>query len=207
MIREHFDLSWIANGRVDGVDRETLSLLKRAGCHMLKFGVESGSDTLLKNYQKGITIEQTRTAFRAARNAGLDTHAHIVFGGPGETLETIDDTIAFAKELAPFSASFGILTPYPGTQLFDEVARKFPEILDGTDSTMENLHVQGFYSKSICGLSGPFLLRKIKEAYRRFYFRPSYCLQRLKGIETFEELMILTIAGLNIFSFAATGKK
>lgn len=207
MIRENMGLHWIANGRVDMVDRETLRLMKMAGCHMIKFGVETGSDEILKNYKKGITTAQTKEAFRLAQQAGLDTHAHLVIGGPGETPETIDNTIEFVKKLNPTTASFGILTPYPGTELFDLVASKHPEICDGSDSTMANLHTEGFYSESICGLMGPELSRAVVRAYRRFYFRPQYLFRRLVAIRSLEELMILIIAGTNIFQFSLSGNK
>ncbi len=207
MIREKMDLSWIANGRVDMIDKETMILMKRAGCHMLKFGVETGSDEILKNYKKGTTAVQAEKVFRETRETGLETHAHIVIGGPGETPETIDNTISFVKKLDPDSASFGILTPYPGTALFEMAAGKHPEILDGSDSTMLNLHTEGFFSESICGIKGEELSKAVVNAYRRFYLRPSYLLRRLKGIDSFEQFMILAIAGLNIFRFSMTGNK
>jgi anaerobic magnesium-protoporphyrin IX monomethyl ester cyclase len=207
MMARNLGLSWIANGRVDMVDRETLHLMHRAGCHLIKFGVETGSDEILRNYKKGITTAQTAEAFRWAHEAGLDTHAHLVIGGPGETPETIENTIKFVKKLNPTTASFGILTPYPGTELFDLVAAKHPEIRDGSDSTMTNLHTEGFYSESICGMMGQELSQAVVRAYRKFYFRPQYLLKRLVGIRSFEELMILTVAGTNIFQFSLSGNK
>ena len=131
---------------------------------------------------------------------GLDTHAHIVFGGPGETPETIDQTMRFVLELNPTTASFGILTPYPGTELFDMVASKHPEIRDGTDSNMENLHVSGLFSHDICGLDGNYLSKQITRAYRRFYLRPSYLFRRLLSLRNYGELMRTLIAGTYVFS-------
>lgn len=207
MLRENLDLSWIANGRVDMVDQDMLQLMKRAGCHLVKFGVESGSDNILKNYRKGTTTNQATRAFAMAKNAGLDTHAHLVFGGPGETRETIRQTITFVLALSPSTASFGILTPYPGTELFDLVAKKRPEILDGSGSNMENLHTTAFFSQEICGLDNEFLSKAITRAYRKFYLRPGYLLKKFSKIDSFEELLILAVAGLNIIYFAATGEK
>lgn len=207
MLSEGLDLKWIANGRVDMVDEPTMQLMKRAGCHMLKFGVETGEDEILKVYRKGATCDQAREAFRAARAAGLSTHAHIIFGGPGETQQTIDKTIRFVKSIRPTLASFGILTPYPGTSLFEMVAEKRPEIRDGSDSNMENLHVEGFYSDAICQMKGEELSRAVIKAYRRFYLRPWYLLERLFSSRSVEELMIQTIAGLNVFQFALSGRK
>jgi anaerobic magnesium-protoporphyrin IX monomethyl ester cyclase len=207
MIRKNLDLKWIANGRVDMIDKDAMILMKRAGCHMIKFGVESASNEILKNYKKEIRPEQTVKAFAMAQEVGLDTHAHIVLGGPGETLETIRQTLDFAKKIKASTASFGILTPYPGTELFDRVAKQYPEIMDGSDSTMENLHTQGFFSESICGISGKELSHYIVRAYRSFYLRPSYLWERFRRIESLEELLILFMGGMNIFQFSMTGNK
>lgn len=207
MIEENLGLSWIANGRVDMIDRETMRLMKRAGCHMLKFGVESGSEELLKAYRKGTTLEQARRTFRDAAAEGLETHAHLVLGGPGETPESLKKTIAFVKELQPTTASFGLLTPYPGTELFRRVQEKHPEIRDGSASNMANLHIDGFYSETISGMSGQELNRWLLKFYRSFYLRAGYVLKRLSGIRSASQATSLLIAGLNIFNFSLSGKK
>ncbi|ADU61720.1 MAG: B12-binding domain-containing radical SAM protein [Pseudodesulfovibrio sp.] len=207
MVKDSLDLSWIANGRVDLVDSEALAAMKKAGCHMIKFGVETGSDEILRRYKKGTTAEQARQAFRYAKEVGLDTHAHLVVGGPGESEATLAHTIEFVKELDPTTASFGILTPYAGTELFEEVAAKHSEIKDGSASNMSNLHVSGFYSESVCGISGDTLSKWLTRCYRSFYLRPGYIWKRLRGIESYDELMTLIVAGTNIFHFSLSGKK
>jgi radical SAM superfamily enzyme YgiQ (UPF0313 family) len=206
MIRKNMNLKWIANSRVDTIDKDTMSIMKRAGCHMIKFGVESGSDKILRNYKKENSVEQTIRAFTLAREVGLDTHAHIVFGGPGETVGTINQTIAFAKTLRASTASFGILTPYPGTELFDRLAKLHPDIKDGSASNMDNLHTHGFFSENICGISGDDLSRWIVKAYRSFYMRPGYLKERFCRMESLEEFFILLTAGTNIFQFSLTGE-
>lgn len=207
MLEEGIDLAWIANGRVDLVDREMMILMKRSGCHLLKFGVETGSDQMLKNYKKGVTCGQAEEAFRQAREVGLATHAHIILGGPGETSRTVEQTIDFAKSIRPTTASFGIVTPYPGTELFDRVAKMRPEITDGSASNMANLHTEGFYSEDICRMSSEQLSRAVVRAYRKFYLRPVYLAKRLLSNRSLEELMIQAIAGFNVFVFALTGRK
>lgn len=207
IIRENLDMVWIANARADDVDLETLQLMKRAGCHMLKFGVESGSDELLDSYRKDITTEQSAQAMELARKAGIETHAHVVFGGPGETAETIEKTIRFVIKIAPTTATFGILTPYPGSELFDRVAAVKPEIRDGAELTMSKIHTFGFYSETICGLSGRFLMEKCGEAYRRFYMRPGYLLGMLRNVTDSGNFFRFAIAGTNVIQFAMTGRK
>ncbi|MFA5322176.1 MAG: radical SAM protein [Smithella sp.] len=206
MIRRNLNLKWIANGRVDMIDRETMRVMKKAGCHMVKFGVESGADDILRNYKKGTVTRQALQVFAMAREIGLDTHAHIIFGGPGETAETINRTISFVKKLRASNASFGILTPYPGTELFENLSKICPDIRDGSAANMDNLHVQGFFSEKICGIRGEDLSRHIIRAYRSFYLRPGYLMEKLRRVESLEEFLILLTAGTKIFQFALRGE-
>ena len=208
MRAEKMGFTWVANGRVDMIDREQMVAMKQAGCHLLKFGVETGSQELLDRYKKGTTIEQAEETFRLAREIGIDTHAHIIFGGPGETVDTIATTVDFVTHtLKASTATFGILTPYPGTEIFDIVAQAYPEIQDGSESTMENLHTEAFYAEALCGLSGDELSRQIVQAYRRFYLRPGYLLERVASVRSLEEIMVKFVAGLNVLSFSFSGRK
>lgn len=207
IIDEGIDISWIANGRVDMIDKEAMQLMKKAGCHMIKFGVETGDDQMLLNLKKGTTVEQCRQAFREVHDVGLDVHAHIIFGGPGETEETILKTISFVKEIAPTTVSFGILTPYPGTEFYNMIAAKHPELADGTMCDMEKLHTTAFYNASICALDDETLQKLLIKAYRSFYWRPGYILHWLRRIDSLDEFMRLLIAGSNIFKFSLTSKK
>lgn len=207
IIDEGLDVTWIANGRVDMIDRQSMEIMKRAGCHMLKFGVESGSDIMLKNYRKGTTTSQTREVFRMAHQVGIDLHAHLVLGGPGESAETIRQTIEFVKEIDPTTASFGILTPYPGTEFFRQVTEKYPELQDGTECNMEKLHTTAFFSSAVNDIAPEQLQRLLITAYRSFYWRPSYILKWLGRINSFDEFLRLLVAGSNIFQFSLTSKK
>jgi len=207
MKRENLDFTWIANARVDMIDREMMKEMKAAGCHMLKFGVESGDDAILAAYNKGATAEQAIAAFRIAHEVGIDAHAHIIFGGKGETIKTIRETVRFVKTLRPATVTFGILTPYPGTALFRDVAASHPEIMDGSASTMKNLHTSGFFSEAICGLSSDQLHHEVVRAYRHFYMRPGYILERMLRVNSFEELVISAIAGTHVLNFAISGQK
>ncbi len=206
IIDENIDISWIANGRVDLIDFESMSLMKKAGCHMIKLGVESGNQFILDNLNKGIFLEQTKQVFKWCRDLKLDAHAHVMLGSPGETKETIKKTIAFVKSLKPATASFGLLTPYPGTEIFDKVAASHPEIKDGSDATLEKLHISGYFNEYFSNVHGHELEKCVSKAYRSIYLRPSYIAKRLLSINSFSELMRLIIAGTNIFNFSVTGK-
>lgn len=124
LIKRNLDLTWICNVRIGMVDYEDIVYMKKAGCHLIKTGVESGSQEILDNVKKGITIKQTKQFFKWTHEIGIDTHAHVMLGMPGETKETIEKTIDFVMEIAPTTATFGICTPYPGSPLFNEVLKK-----------------------------------------------------------------------------------
>jgi len=89
IIRDKIDVTWLCNCRVGMVDKGKMQLMKAAGCHLFKTGVESGVQEILDGVKKGIRVEQTRDTFRWAKEVGLETHAHVMLGMPGDTEETI----------------------------------------------------------------------------------------------------------------------
>lgn len=106
--------------RVDRLDKEMIQLLKRAGCYGTSLGIESGNQEILKNINKGITLEQVRTAVKLIKEVGLDTTGFFMLGLDGETELTMQDTINFAKELDLDFPKVMITVPLPGTLLFEK---------------------------------------------------------------------------------------
>lgn len=203
IVERGYKFSWICNARVDTVDEGMLKAMAKAGCHLIKFGTESGNQKVLDEVKKGITLAQTRQAFEWCNNIGISSHAHFMVGSPGETEDSMEDTIQLALEIEPTTATFGICTPYPGTPLFREVLKKDPAIGDGTaNAAMERLHVEGDYNRHYCSVDGPVLRRTVKEYYRRFYLRPSYFMKTLRRMKNTNMLRNAVIGGLNVFSFA-----
>ncbi len=203
IIEEGLDLSWIANARVNMIDLETMRLARRAGCHTIKFGIESGSQEVLDRIEKGYKVEVAHEVFAWARECGMHTHAHVMVGNPGDTPETVEQTIEFVLALRPTTATFGICTPYPGTPLFDLVKGEHPEIGDGSAADLSRLHVEGFFNDCFCSLSGDELQDYVKKAYRRFYLRPGYWLKSLKWqLSGIDDVKRISIAATNILGFA-----
>lgn len=205
IIRRGWNIGWICNGRLDGIDKPMLALMQEAGCHMIKFGVESGDQGILDAMNKGTTIEEIRRIFRWCNELGLDTHAHVMLGNVGETTDTIEHTIEFVKELNPSNAAFGILTPYPGTELFDMVAKIRPEINDGSHCDLNILHTASFFSETFTHVDPEELKEWMKIAYRRFYWRPGYLLKSLSRISSFGELHRAIHAGITTLDFSIRG--
>ena len=201
IIKEKIDITWICSARINSVDKEMMKKMKQAGCHMLRLGVESGVQELLNNVKKGIKIEATEQVFRWAHEVGLDTHAHMMIGIPGETKNTIETTIKFIKKIDPTIVTFGILTPYPGTPLFDDLREHHPEFGDGTCMDLSKLHTHSFYNEHFTSLSSEELQKYIRKVYRKFYLRPSYIWRWLKRVKSLDELKRVILAGTNVLGF------
>ena len=123
IVEEELGISFIASSRADTMDEERARMLKRAGCFMVTFGLESGDPRIMEIINKGTTIEHGREAVRIAKEAGLQTHASYMIGNPGETAESVDRTIKYADELDTDYAQFSIATPFPGTEMWDMAVR------------------------------------------------------------------------------------
>lgn len=118
LLGDNLGIRWTCRTRVNLVDYELLSAMKKAGCTGIEFGVESGDDEVLAALRKEITVEQTRKAFEACKKAGIDTIAYFIVGGPYETRQTAERTIRFASEIAPtFVAAAQCRIFPPGTEL------------------------------------------------------------------------------------------
>jgi len=113
-------LAWSALSRVDTVDRRLLATMAAAGCIEVKYGVESGSEALLRAMRKNTTREQIKTAFAATVDAGIEAKAFIIHGFPGETPETTDETISLLRELGTSLSRVSLFrfVPLPGTQVY-----------------------------------------------------------------------------------------
>ena len=121
ILERKLNIRWTCNSRVDFVDPEMLQLMHRAGCWMISWGIESGNREILRRVRKGITPEQVERALRWSREAGIHNWGYFIIGLPGETEETIQETIRFAKKLPLDLALFHIAAPHPGTPFFFEV--------------------------------------------------------------------------------------
>jgi anaerobic magnesium-protoporphyrin IX monomethyl ester cyclase len=165
----HKQVEWIAQCRVDTVDREMLEAMKAANCGYILFGVESGSPQMLKKMRKGITVDKVRTAFDLTRQVGIKTQAFFLFGMPGETQGTIRETIEFAKTLNASSTQFAVAIPHPGTALYEECK---------TNGWLTS-EVWADYTAESSLIETPWLTADEVEqarirAYREYYYRPRF---------------------------------
>jgi anaerobic magnesium-protoporphyrin IX monomethyl ester cyclase len=178
LIARDLDVKWFANARADNlVDAGFVQRLKRSGCWMLSMGIESESDAVRKNMLKKLERQKIQAAFENLRQAGIKSFAFFIYGYPGETPESMEQTTRYAVELDADFANFYPAVPYPGTELFEKARR---EGLLTTDdwSKME----YAYYVLEGNGLNEDVVMAALGRARRRFFLRPSYILRHLGDI-------------------------
>ncbi|MEF9437851.1 MAG: B12-binding domain-containing radical SAM protein [Candidatus Mariimomonas ferrooxydans] len=182
--KRRFDFTWFASACVNQVDKPLLKAFKDAGCWAILFGAESGVQKNLNAVRKGITLEQTRKAVKAAKEVGLTVYTPFIFGIPGETFEDGLKTIEFACEINPDIANFHAITPFPGTELYDNI-EKYGKISDElTDFTYQGV---AFIPHSMTR-DDIVTLRQI--AFRRFYSRPRFIVKRILGLRNIHDVKV-----------------
>lgn len=166
--------------------RATLDLpmmleMKKAGCRLLDVGFESGSDVILKNVKKGVTVDRTRRFARQAREARLLVLADFVLGFPGETKETIELTRKLIMEVRPSILQIAIATPIPGTAFYDWTREQGYLTVDDASKTIDS---QGFQKSVISypGLSSQELEEAVKDTLREYYLSPRFIAVALRNI-------------------------
>ena len=180
--QRHLDFSWFASACVNQVDRTLLQAMKDAGCWAVLFGAESGVQKNLNTLHKGITLEQTRQAVKAAKDVGLKVSTPFVFGIPGETYEDALQTIDFAIELDPDLANFHALTAFPGTPLYEQ-QQKYGHV----SSHLIDYTYQGA-SFTPYSLNRSQIHQLRQRALRRFYSRPRFLLRQLSRIRNGQDV-------------------
>jgi radical SAM superfamily enzyme YgiQ (UPF0313 family) len=173
LIARQLPIQWFGNARADNLtDPAFVHRLKRAGCWMLALGVESESDEVRKDMVKRLEREKIQMAFRNMRDAGVKSFAFFIFGYPGETPATMDQTVEYAIELEPDFANFYPAVPYPGTALYDKCVRE--GLLASGDGVDWSRLEYSYYVLDGNGLNGQLVMDAIERAKRRFYLRPRY---------------------------------
>jgi hopanoid biosynthesis associated radical SAM protein HpnJ len=167
-------ISWTINARAN-TDYETLKTLREAGLRHVVVGFESGNDQILKNIKKGVTAAQAVQFARDCKKLGLSIHGAFIMGLPGESRETIRQTIEFAKRLDLNSIQASLASPYPGTEFYDLC------IENGWISS-ENFLDDSGHQKCVINypdLSNTEIFNSVEEFYNKFYFRPKFIVRSI----------------------------
>ena len=182
----HRRFRWLCNARVN-LDLDTMRIMKKAGCHLIIPGIESGSEEILKNIHKGTTLKQVHQYCENAKKAGLMVHACYMVGNEGETKETMQKTLELALELNTDTAQFYPLLPFPGTKSYEWA--KSNGYLHGryTDYVKEDGTINSLLD--LPGLSGEEMVEFCDMARKKYYMRPNYILHRIwMGIKDPQDL-------------------
>ena len=170
--RRGIKIPWACQARAD-IDYETIKAMRETNCLVLVVGFESGSDVMLENMKKGITVGRARQFIQDARKAGMPVHANFVIGLPGETKETIGETKKFIKEANSDAITVAVATPFPGTDFYEQ-AKTNGYLLE--DNPSEFLDKQG-HQKAIISypdLSNEEIVKTVDEILKGYYLSPRY---------------------------------
>lgn len=161
-------IMWSCNARAN-VNYETLKVMRDNGLRLLLVGYESGNQRILDNIKKGIQLEEARAFTRNCRKLGITIHGTFILGLPGETRETIRETIEFAKEMDPFSLQVSLAAPYPGTELYRQAKENgwFREDTGLVDTLGQQLAALEYDD-----LSREEIFTSVERFYREYFFRP-----------------------------------
>jgi anaerobic magnesium-protoporphyrin IX monomethyl ester cyclase len=194
MVAKKLGVKWSCETRVNLVDKSLLKLMQGAGCISISYGIESGSQRILDTIHKGVTVEKNEQAIKMTHDAGIKTVGYMMIGSPGETVEDIEKTIQFAKDMPLDYAQFAIATPLPGSELF-EIWRK-----THGDISWDKYKYEGGSDSPIFDdvISRKQLEAYKSRAYKLFYVNSKYILQSLDGLKSYADFVML-FKGLRMF--------
>jgi radical SAM superfamily enzyme YgiQ (UPF0313 family) len=184
MIAQKLGFSWVCFSRVDVLNKAKLEKMKAAGCNTIMFGVEWAEDELCEKYKKQYTTGQVKETFQLAKDVGIKRMGTFLIGVPGQTKESIRNTVDFAIEIDADYASFNVAVPRAQTSFREEALDL--GLIKTEDKTMDQSG--SFIAMGTGEVSAKEMMTLKKEAYRKFYFRPSYILKRVYALRNFEEL-------------------
>jgi len=194
MVEHSLDFTWSCNGDIKSLNEEKIKHMKKAGCHTVSLGIESGSDEILKKYSKMITTQEIKDMIRLLNGYKIRVLGYFIIGLPGDNRESIRETINLAKQLDIDIASFAIATPDIGTPLREEALKKGwlgseADIFDSTDFPIIATET----------LSKEDVWEMRSRAVREFYLRPSYLFKKLRQIRSIRDVKVAIANALSLF--------
>lgn len=172
--------------RVDSIDEEVINKMRKAGVFKIAFGIESGDPGIIKKINKKINLEQALKATIWSKKAGMIVYGFFMFGLPGDTPESMQRTIDFAKKMNPTVANFVITVPFPGTELYKKVQAEGKFLVDPKDG----LNI-GFYGErvfyEIADTKEKEVIKFYRKAYRSFYYQPLKVIELIFSIRSLTE--------------------
>jgi len=190
VVKRKLKIAWVCMIRVDFADEETLRWMKKAGCKKIVFGFESGSQMILDKMKKKVTLDKTEETVKLVKKVGIKTAGNFMIGNIGETEETIRQSIDLAKKLNTDTMGFFVASPYPGTEFY-RIAREkgyFRSDVTWKDFTLVSNNLPPL---NLPGLPAEKILEWQKRAFREYYMRPRYILQKIFSIKSWVDILNL----------------
>ena len=192
-------IPWSCNAKAN-VPYATLKILKENGLRLLLVGYESGNQQILHNIKKGMRIDVAKRFTADCHKLGIKIHGTFIVGLPGETKETLKETIVFAKEINPHTIQVSLAAPYPGTFLYNQAVQE--GWLDVANAELIDEHGVQIAPLHYPHLSHKEIFDAVEEIYRRFYFRPSKILAILKEMALSPQMLVRRLReGVEFFAF------
>jgi len=192
-------VTWSCNAKAN-VPRKTLEVMKDNGLRLFLVGYESGNQQILFNIKKGMRVEFARRFTRDCHELGILIHGTFILGLPGETRETIRETLEFAKEINPHTIQVSLAAPYPGTFLYRQA--KENGWLYQEESELLTQHGTQIAALNYPHLSHGEIFEAVEDFYRKFYFRPSKIASIVAEMFTSPEIMKRRLSeGVEFFHF------
>ncbi len=200
LMRRQLDIGYDVRARIDTVDSEMLTMMAKSGCRGIHYGVEAGTEKILKVLRKGIEIPAAKKIFEQTKAAGMQVLAYFMIGNPTETIDDIRETFRVARALDPDFIHLTVLTPFPGTAIYR----------DGLESGVFEKDIwREFAATPHLGFVPPywpenFTLEQLNdllvEGYRGFYRRPQYLIKRVLNVRSPHELLTKAKAGVRVLT-------
>lgn len=193
IINSGLKITWSANTRANTMDDEMANLMYKSGCRLVSIGVESGSQEILNNIGKKITLDDIRNTVKILKKNKIKIYNYFVIGLPWETEKTVEETIKFAIELDSNFISFYTATPLPGTRYF-----AYAMINNLVDGALDFSSAYYFPAVRSHELSKERIFELHKLAIKKFYLRPKFIIKTILGLRSFNEFKNYFIAGINL---------
>ncbi len=191
IIENNLKFSWVSDSRVDILDEELIMLMSKAGCHALHFGIETNNEDTLNTYNKNLKDQDyVKSTLELCRKYKIQSVGYFILGLPGEKYEDVNRTINYSVKIGCDYASFNLPLPIIGTDLRESSMKE--GLVKETDGSYDGSSEPLIKNKDISSIE---LINLQKKAYRKFYFRLSFIIDKIKKIRTFFQLKMLLSEG------------
>jgi len=185
ILNRNVKIVWGCSGRVDCVDEEMLVIMKKSGCKLICYGVESANEKTLEKTHKGINLDMARGAVKLTQKAKITAHVNLMIGFPWETKEEMENTINFGLELNADTVQYSLVFPHPGSEMYEWALKENWFY----DEALNNFAMFDMTSGPVLKtqVSREELMNIVSKAHARFFLRPGYVFRQLKNIRSYDD--------------------